>query len=554
MSSSRQLNPFGEVNLEGWKKKALADLRGKSLESLDQVSEEGLRRKVLYTREDLPESCVSTGGAAAGIAQVYRPRDGAGLGAALRADWNLGARGALVEAGELGSVEDWSALIPGGMRCWLIDLPSSSVLPEGSHRVLQPLAMLIAGGEFDAADLGEALAADAGNRIQIDLCGWFERGLGPVEELALLASQAVYLLRKLEAVGVSPETLAERALLTMSVDTDFFLGMSKLRVVRELWAQLLGASGVEAKLRRPVLHVRAGRRSWAARPDARWGNLLRACTQGFASALGGADWVALPSFDGGRSHEGQRLATNMQVILREESFAGEVRDPAAGSYYLEALSRELREAVWARFLEIEDEGGFEAQLRAGAFEARAAKQHTLRSEALATGQRVLVGVNRFITSDAGPELEGHEGEALPLDAAANRRLAAGAEQLRARGERLGLCLDLLCAGQLRRYKARADFARDWFAVGGVSLGEAGTERGEARGLVLCAADGDYGELLAQVERARSEGVVWVAAITRPGTREGDEAGLEEAVDALVHMRADAPTTFTALFDVMEGAQ
>ena len=249
------------------------------------------------------------------------------------------------------------------------------------------------------------------------------------------------------------------------------------------------------------------------------------------------------------------MATNMQVVLREESFATEVGDPAAGSYYLESLCRDLQEAAWTRFVEIEAAGGFEAQLKGGALEAAAREQQARRVAQLATGKRVVVGVNRFITDDPGPQLApsvmrpAKQRASLPP-----HRLLADVEALRARGEELHVTMDLLCAGELRRYKARTDFARDWFAAGGVELGEPSDQLGSASVVVLCAADGDYGPLIELAKAARSSGVKWIAAITRPGEKEGEDAGLEAVVDAFVHMRADAPKVFKSLFDALKGPE
>ena len=47
----------------------------------------------------------------------------------------------------------------------------------------------------------------------------------------------------------------------------------------------------------------------------------------------------------------ERIARNIQIILKEESYFDKVVDPAAGSYYIESLTDSLVENAWQLFLE-----------------------------------------------------------------------------------------------------------------------------------------------------------------------------------------------------------
>ena len=54
----------------------------------------------------------------------------------------------------------------------------------------------------------------------------------------------------------------------------------------------------------------------------------------------------------------RRIARNVQNMLKLEAHLDRVSDPAAGSYYMEKLTRILAEKAWAIFQQIESEGGF----------------------------------------------------------------------------------------------------------------------------------------------------------------------------------------------------
>ncbi len=89
----------------------------------------------------------------------------------------------------------------------------------------------------------------------------------------------------------------------------------------------------------------------------------------------------------------QRLARNVQYILKEESHIDGVADPSGGSYYVEALTDALAREAWALFQRIEGEGGFSAArstVEGMVAEARAAKE-----KAMSQRRKVMVGVNNY---------------------------------------------------------------------------------------------------------------------------------------------------------------
>jgi methylmalonyl-CoA mutase len=133
-----------------------------------------------------------------------------------------------------------------------------------------------------------------------------------------------------------------------------------------------------------------------------WPNLLRLTAAGFAGAVGGADAVVLDGFSraGGRPDAfARRQARNTQLVLMEEAHIGRVDDPAAGSWFLDARTRELAEAGWTEFQGIEAEGGVVASLKMGAIQERVAAVRAEREAAMADGRAHMVGVTRYVDDD-----------------------------------------------------------------------------------------------------------------------------------------------------------
>ena len=198
------------------------------------------------------------------------------------------------------------------------------------------------------------------------------------------------------AAGLSLERAARGTVLGVSVDAEYFDALARVRALRLIWGSLVRALGLDVPA---VIEARSSRRMLSARDP--WPNLLRLTAAGFAGAVGGADAVVLDGFSraAGRPDAfARRLARNTQLVLMEEANLGRVDDPASGSWFLDARTRDLAAAGWAEFQRIEGEGGVIAALKAGTIQARVAAARTLREADLAEGRAQLIGVTKFVNA------------------------------------------------------------------------------------------------------------------------------------------------------------
>ncbi|TIF85229.1 methylmalonyl-CoA mutase family protein, partial [Legionella pneumophila] len=127
-------------------------------------------------------------------------------------------------------------------------------------------------------------------------------------------------------------------------------------------------------------------------------NMLRATMATFAAALGGANSVQVLPHTlalGLPDSFARRVARNPQLILLEESNLDKVADPAAGAGGIEALTKELCDAAWAQFQEIERAGGAFAALQAGLVQPKVAATRAARDKAIAKRRDVLTGASEF---------------------------------------------------------------------------------------------------------------------------------------------------------------
>lgn len=185
----------------------------------------------------------------------------------------------------------------------------------------------------------------------------------------------------------------EKIIFQMAVGSNYFFEIAKLRALRIAFAsisQVFGHSG--------AMHI-------VAQPSRRNKtlydynvNMLRTTTECMSAILGGADTVQNLPYDAlyHKSNEfGERIARNQLLILKNESYFDETRNPADGSYYIESLTKQLAEKALALFKEIEASGGFLKQLREGTIQRKIVAAADREQSLFDEGKIILVGTNKY---------------------------------------------------------------------------------------------------------------------------------------------------------------
>lgn len=407
---------------------------------------------------------------------------------------------------------------------------------------------LIEGG-LDRAFVGAAAVFDAlslkyplATLFRVDARPVHEAGGSEAQELGAAIAHGIDTLRRLDRAGIAAERAAPQLVFTLAVGANYGVEIAKLRAARRLWARCLDALGLDAQ---PMKLQAVTSARMLTRYDA-WVNMLRGTAACFAAATGGADVITVRPFNealGVPDELGRRVARNTQIIAMEESQLGRVTDPAGGAWFTGTLAGELAEAGWAEFQRIEGEGGYGASLLADAVQARIADTRARRMKEIGRRKIPLTGVSEFplldeitpVTMEPGVT-GGHDAvDTEVLDALAPNRPAAGedsmaeplwpirlaepferlrdhAETQRSKtGDRPAIFLATL--GPLAEHSARADFARNLFAAGGIEAKTAPVPPGDLSELVaafgasgcrlavLCGSDGRYAAEAAEAAAA-----------------------------------------------------
>ncbi len=268
-----------------------------------------------------------------------------------------------------------------------------------------PLGAAVCSGSLPA-DAFESLAAhlqrlDARSpqlgSIAVGAVVYYDAGATAVQELALAMATGAAYLRELGGRGLDAKMVASKMELFLGIGENFFMELAKFRAIKSLWAQMLRAFGLPARSQRLRLHTRSGLRNKTRRD--RHVNLLRLTSEALAAAMGGVDSICLPAFDaplGTSDVFSRRLSRNLQLILQEETQLARLIDPAGGAWHVEMLTDQLARRAWARFQDIEAQGGLLASLRTGAIQAQIEAVAEQRRQDLAAGESTLVGANAYV--------------------------------------------------------------------------------------------------------------------------------------------------------------
>lgn len=163
-------------------------------------------------------------------------------------------------------------------------------------------------------------------------------------EIAVALAKAIHLIESLRNQNISMDAALNGIAFSLSIGTDFFLEIAKLKSLRNLWYQIQQAYGITSAL--PV-HIHATSKVWLNKEYEPHGNMIKSTTSAIASILGGCDSLTLEAGD--EQEMLNRIARNVSSILREESYLSKVADPTAGSYYLDSLTADLSEKAWQKF-------------------------------------------------------------------------------------------------------------------------------------------------------------------------------------------------------------
>lgn len=376
--------------------------------------------------------------------------------------------------------------------------------------------------------------------VVVDATALHDRGATDAQELGYAIATGAAYLRALTAAGMSLEEALGLVEFRLAATDEQFPTIAKLRAARRLWARVVELSGGPAEASTMRQHVVTSR-PMLSKYDP-WVNMLRGTVAAFAAGAGGAEAVTVVPFDitlGVPDALGRRVARNTSSLLISESHVARVADPAGGSYAVERLTDDLARVAWEELGRIEaaeagGRRGVVAALEDGSLLRRVEEAAAVRAGEVATRRRPLTGLTEF--PNLAESLPARTGDPDPVD-----RYGAAFEALR--DEPASTPVFLATLGPVAAHTARATFASNLLAAGGIAVDVAGPTDGVESVLaayagqrVVCLAGTDttYAEWGTDVVAAlRDAGATHVVVAGRPIDGVDDSAAM--GVDALAFL-------------------
>lgn len=441
MSDKLLFHEFPPISLEEWEEKIITDLKGADYDKkLLWKTEEGFSVKPYYRKEDLIETAASSLPGDFPFLRAYHTKgnewkviqqiDSKSLEEAnqfANLSVKRGVQGISLNADQVDSQKDLAILLKDiKLTETVLQFHSSasySVLADLLRKELnrQNIDATKLKGSFNFDSFGYYLLngefynshEDNMNElvcllvlmkkdlpemrlINVNAQHFSNAGANAVQELAYALAASVEYIHQLTEKGSSIEDILPRMRLTLSIGPSYFMEIAKFRAARMLWANIAAQFTEKKELQKTCIHGVSSLYNKTIYDL--HNNMLRNTTEAMSAAIGGADEISILPHDhilGKETEFGDRIARNVQLLLKEESHLDKVADPSGGSYYIENLTKSLAEHAWNCFLDIENQGGYLKVMTNASIKIEIEKTNTKREKLIASRRKIYVGVNNY---------------------------------------------------------------------------------------------------------------------------------------------------------------
>jgi methylmalonyl-CoA mutase N-terminal domain/subunit len=250
-----------------------------------------------------------------------------------------------------------------------------------------------------------------------------EAGSTAAQELAFTLRDGIEYVEWALDRGMAVDSFAPRLSFFFNAHNDFFEEIAKYRAAREIWAETMrdrfGATSEKSLKLRFHAQTAGCSLTW----EQPYNNVVRTSYQAMAAVLGGAQSLHTNSLDEAYalpSEEAVTLALRTQQILAHETGVSVTADPLGGSYFVEDLTRRVRESAGTYIRHIDEKGGMIPAIERGYPQAEIARASYDYQKRIESGEQIIVGVNAFRadheqpieTLQIGDEPERLQGEKL----------------------------------------------------------------------------------------------------------------------------------------------
>ncbi|MBI4596017.1 MAG: methylmalonyl-CoA mutase [Candidatus Tectomicrobia bacterium] len=248
------------------------------------------------------------------------------------------------------------------------------------------------------------------NPISVSGSHMHEAGSTSVQEVAFTFLNGLSYVDEACKRGLHVDDFVPKFTFLMCCRENFFEEICKFRAARRLWARIMkdqyGAQNPQS-MRVKCSGGGGGRAMTKKEP---LNNIARIGWIGMASVLGGCQSMTLAQYDecfAIPTAEAARVTLRIQQMMAYEIGIADTVDPLAGSYFVENLTNKIEEEARILMKKILDqEGSMVSAIQKGVIQRIIAREAYLEEKRILTGEKVKVGLNKFVDEEAGDEEEG----------------------------------------------------------------------------------------------------------------------------------------------------
>lgn len=214
-----------------------------------------------------------------------------------------------------------------------------------------------------------------------------------IQELAFSFCQAVEYLNYLTDNNLDVKNISNKFVFNFGISSNYFFEIAKIRAAKILWKLILNQYNVSDT----PIYINSVSTFTNFSCFDEHNNILRTTTEAMSAIIGGSNSIYVLPFDkllGTSPKSSDRIAINILHILKEEAFLDKVSDASKGSYYIESLTDEMVEKSLQLFKEIEQKGGFLANIKNGFIQESIHLVAKQKQEGYDSCEKTLLGVNK----------------------------------------------------------------------------------------------------------------------------------------------------------------
>jgi methylmalonyl-CoA mutase, N-terminal domain len=232
-----------------------------------------------------------------------------------------------------------------------------------------------------------------------------EAGATAQQELAFTLADGLTYVRQAVERGLDVDEFAPRLSFFFNAQIDFFEEIAKYRAARRIWAKEMRETFRARNERSWLMRFHSQTAGVSLTAQQPLNNIVRTTVEALAGVLGGTQSLHTNSYDEALAlptEEAVRVALRTQQVIAHETGVAATADPLGGSYYVEALTDEMERRCYEYLARIDELGGMVEAVKRNYPQREIADAAFESQRAIDAGERVVVGVNRYVAEDEEP--------------------------------------------------------------------------------------------------------------------------------------------------------